>query len=390
MGRLRSESYLLISDIHMSNRLSHARPGPSGVTDRLQDQLNLWKRVKDSAEEHECKGIVIAGDLFDKSQTDAITLTETTRALNDISRGLKVHIIPGNHDAINTSGGRFTVEAFGAMGNDNIHYLKTGERVSFGDDWLGFWPMEYCSQEVATETIAAMQAKARALPSRKKRTEVLLIHQSIMGCEFAGDWKCDDGLDPDFICRDFNFVISGHFHKYQTFGPLDQGFYLGSPLHLYFDDAGRKAGYWIVTYTSDGQCERKFIPGGCPRFHELDWPAPAGIKPFHAGDYVRLNVESTASDWETLKPKVKGEVDKLKEKGIHASFKYKPLHQHLRRIAGATAALDSTLNPEAMAEAYLSAPSVDKGGLDKARLNRIAREALEAARAKMKGEKWAE
>ena len=50
---MKSESYLLISDIHMSNRLSHARPGPSGVTDRLQDQLNLWKRVKESADEHE-------------------------------------------------------------------------------------------------------------------------------------------------------------------------------------------------------------------------------------------------------------------------------------------------------------------------------------------------
>lgn len=390
---MKSESYLLISDIHMNNRLSHARPGPGGVTDRLQSQLDMWKRVGESADEHEVQSIIIAGDLFDKSLVDAITLTETTRALNALSRDRRLLLIPGNHDAISTSGGRFVVEAFGAMGNDNISYMKTGERVSPGGEWLGFWPMEYCSQEVATNTIAAMQAKVRALPNRHKRNEVLVMHQSVMGCEFAGDWKCDDGLDPEFVCRDFNSVVSGHFHKYQTFGPLDQGFYLGSPLHLYFDDAGRRAGYWIVTYTSDGQCERKFIPGGCPRFHELDWPAIEDLtkpKKWKAGDYVRLNVEATASDWEALKPKVKAEVDQLKEKGVHASFKYKPLHQHLRRVAGASAATDAALNPEMMADAYLNAPSVDKGSLDKARLARIAREALEAARSKAKGSKWAE
>ncbi len=385
---LKSESYLFISDIHMSNRLSHARPVERGVTDRLQDQLGLLRRVGEAAEAQDVKAIIIAGDLFDKSLVDAITLTETTRALNAISQKRRVYILPGNHDAINTSGGRFTVEAFGAMGNDNIVYLKTGERVSIGGEWLGFWPMEYCSQERATELIAEMQEKVRALPNRKKRTEVLIMHQSVMGCEFAGDWKCDDGLDPDFVCRDFNFVISGHFHKHQTFGPLDQGMYLGSPLHLYFDDAGRKAGFWVVTYTSDGQCERKFIPGGCPRFHEYDWPSD-GPKSVKVGDYLRYNVEATASDWETMKPEVKAEVERMREGGIHANFKYKPLYHHLRRVSGVGVA-DPTMKPEAMAEAYVNAPTVDKGSLDKARLSRIARQALEAARAKMKGEKWSE
>lgn len=374
----------------MSNRLAHARPGPDGVTDRLQDQLGLWRRVDEAAEEHECKGVIVAGDLFDKSLVDAITLTETVGALQRVARRRKLFILPGNHDAINTRGGRFTVEAFGKMGNDNIVYMPTGKRLSIGGSWLGFWPLEYCDQDTAMAYIEGMQEKVRALRGEGKRsTEVLLLHQSILGCEFSADWCCDDGLDPEMICREFDYAISGHFHKHQTFGPTDQGFYLGSPLHLHWDDAGRKAGFWIVTYTSDGACERKYIPGGCPRFHERDWPLVAGKEAWKPGDYVRLNVEATANDWETMRPEVMAKVDELKARGFHANFKFKPLHAHLRRIAGVST-MDGKMKPEAMAEAYLNSPSVDKGGLDKARLSQIAREALEAARAKAKGSKWAE
>jgi DNA repair exonuclease SbcCD nuclease subunit len=392
---VKQETHLFISDIHMNNRLVHAKPGSDGVTDRLQNQLDLLKRVGETADEHECKSIFVLGDLFDKSLVDAITLTETTRALAALAATRRVFILPGNHDAINTRGGRFVVEAFGAMGNENIRYLETGDRLSTDASWLGFWPLQYCSQEEATERIAAMQTRVAALPKRERRNEVLLLHQSIMGCDHVG-WRCDDGLEPDFVCREFNFVNSGHFHESQTFGPEDQGMYLGAPLHLRYEDAGRKAGYWVITYSSDGQCTRRFVPGGCPSFHVIDWEdvPHAAAKPPKAwakiakGDYVRVNVEATSADWELLRPRVAEAIDLMKsDHGFHASFKYKPLYHHTRRITGVTAT-DPTMKPEAMADAYLNSPNVDKGELDKATLSRIAREALEAARAK--AERWAE
>jgi DNA repair exonuclease SbcCD nuclease subunit len=385
---MRSLSLLLISDIHMSNRLVHARPGADGVTDRLQDQINLWKRVGRTAVEKDCRAIVIVGDLFDKSMVDPITLTATVEAITGLP-GDK-YIIPGNHDAVNTRGGRFVVEAFGKMGNASVHYLETGKRFAFeGEPWLGLWPMEYCDQETASYTISSMQAAVRALPKRDKRTEVMLLHQSIMGCEHVG-WKCDDGLDPDVICEDFDFVVSGHFHDHQTFGPRDKGFYLGAPLHLRYEDAGRRAGFWVVKYTSDGNCDRQFVNGGCPKFHELEWPIdPHEYAKWRPGDYVRVNVTATGPDWEMMKADVAATVKGLAdERGFKATFKHKPLYHHTKRIAGISKGADPSMKPEVVMQAYLDAPEVDKGELDKALLSRIGREALEAARTKTA--KWLE
>lgn len=373
---------LYISDIHMNNRLPHSKPGPSGVSDRLQDQLDLWKRVGRSAEEANVDAIFIVGDLFDKSLVDAVTLTETVAAIAALP-GEK-YILPGNHDAVNTRGGRFTVEAFGKMGNDSIHYMETGERLTIpGHEWIGFWPAEYSSQEVALDTITSMRAKAAALTKRDKRTEVLMLHHSILGCRHVG-WTCDDGLDADVICQGFDWVVSGHFHDTQTFGPLDKGFYLGAPLHLRFDDADRPAGYWIVNYTNDGGAVRNFVDGGCPRFHELEWPNVKPKKGWAVGDYVRINVTATAADWTALKDEVTAVITKLNvEHGFKATHKHKPLYHHTHRITSRSTSGSATLTPEDMMEGYLDAPEVDKGDLDRALLARIGREALEAAKAKV-------
>ncbi len=376
---------VVISDIHMSNRLPHARPsGKLGLTDRLEDQVGLWKRVRKTAREHNAHAVFIVGDLFDKSLVDAVTLTETVRAIADI--GKPTYLLPGNHDAINTRGGRFTVEAFGAMGNANIHYMKTGERFSPADfPWLGFWPMEYCDQDTAKATLAAMQKQVRHLPDRKRKTEVCLLHQSIIGCKHVG-WTCDDGLDADDVCLEFDRVISGHFHDHQLFGPGGKGMYLSAPMHHRFDDEGRQAGYWVMDFSEDGTVEQSFIDGGCPRFHELEWPAVAVktiAKKMAVGDYVRINCTATTADWQVEKGKILELVEQLRGLGYKATYKHKPLYHHTRRIKASKLGADPTLKPEAMMEAYLDAPDVDKGDLDLELLKRIGRAALEAAKAKV-------
>ncbi len=369
----------LISDVHMSNRLMGARPGPNGVTDRLQDQIDLWKRVHQSAREHGSKDIFILGDLFDKSLVDAITLTATVRALAE-ARDLTHWILPGNHDAVNTRGGRFTVEAFGEMGNEQIKYLRTGERYGFGKDgWCGFWPLEYGDQDrsrVALEDIKARRGESRA----GRPNENLLLHHSIVGCKFA-DWTCDDGLDAEEVCDGFDWVWSGHFHDTQTFGAKKRGMYLGAPMHHRFEDAGRPAGFWNAIWDGASQVEKEFVDGCCPRFFETEGvheEPPAGAE---SGDYIRINVTATTSGWEEVKGSVRELVDKWNAEGFRASFKHKPVYHHARRIVGAEKKT-AGMSPEAMAVAYVESDDVDKAGLDPARLRRIGREALEAAKAK--------
>jgi len=369
----------MISDIHMSNRLMGARPGPNGVTDRLQDQIGLWKRVQESAREHGSKDIFILGDLFDKSLVDAITLTATVRALAEAS-DITHWILPGNHDAVNTRGGRFTVEAFGEMGNDRIRYMKTGERYGFGaGDWCGFWPLEYGDQDRSREALEEIKFKAK---SKKEPwgQENLLLHHSIVGCKFA-DWVCDDGLEAAEVCDGFDWVYSGHFHDTQEFG--HRGMYLGAPMHHRFEDAGRPAGFWNMTWDSKGGCLKDFMDGACPRFHETEGileDVPTGA---NLGDYIRLNVTATTAGWEDVKADVRARVEAWNKAGYRASFKHKPVYHHSRRISATEAKKTGGMSVEAMMSAYVESPDVDTTGLDLARLRRIGREALEAAKAKV-------
>lgn len=376
----------LISDIHMSNRLMGARPGPDGVTDRLQDQVGLWKRVHQSAREHGSTDIFVLGDLFDKSLVDAITLTSTVRAIAEAD-DLTHWILPGNHDAVNTRGGRFTVEAFGEMGNDRIRYMKTGERYGFGlGGWCGFWPLEYGDQDrsrAALEEIKSNREVVKSAPGVSAgRQENLLLHHSIVGCKFA-DWVCDDGLDAEEVCDGFDWVYSGHFHDTQTFGAGKRGMYLGAPMHHRFEDAGRPAGFWNMIWDGKGGCEKVFVDGSCPRFFETEGAYEDVPEGATRGDYIRLNVTATTIGWEGVKATVRERVDAWNKAGYRASFKHKPIYHHTRRVAATETKKAGGMSVEAMMAAYVESPDVDTTSLDLARLRRIGREALEAAKAKV-------
>ena len=378
---------VFISDIHMSNSLPHAVATEDG-TDRLADQVALWGRVHKYAAEKSARAIFVLGDLFDKSRVDAITLKATIRAL--AAAPCPVYLIAGNHDAVSTSGERFTVEAFGEMGNPRIHYWKTGERFAFPDaPWLGFWPLEYSTLERARARIAEMKTPDR----REGTTEVLLMHQSVQGCTHGG-WRCDDGLEPDEVLKQFDWCFSGHFHQPQNFGRENRGLYLGAPLHLRYDDVDRKAGFWSVRFKPDGSVKRVFVDGGCPRFFEIGW------KEFEAGkrtalpvkgDYVRIVVTATAAEYEALRPAVDAAVAKLTAAGFKASKRHKPVYQHAVRIkpeAAGEAEISNVLTPERAAREYLKADGVELGSLDPKKLAQFATQALSAARAKT-GEKAA-
>jgi hypothetical protein len=211
--------------------------------------------------------------------------------------------------------------------------------------------------------------------------ENLLLHHSIVGCKFA-DWTCDDGLDPDEVCEDFDWVWSGHFHDHQFFGHRNKGMYLGAPMHHRFEDAGRPAGFWNAVWSGDSLCEREFVDGGCPRFFETEGAyedVPEGAKP---GDYLRINVTATTLGWEGAKATVRERVEAWNKAGYRASFKHKPVYHHTHRVVETEGKKAGGMSVEAMMAAYVGSPDVDTAGLDLARLRRIGREALEAAKAK--------
>jgi DNA repair exonuclease SbcCD nuclease subunit len=355
----------------MSNKLPHAKPTADGMTDRLEDQVKLWERVRKVAEDHGVHNVYILGDLFDKHPVDAVTLTETTRCLSKFKQ--KVYLIGGNHDANTIQGGRFTTDAYEwTLGQ--IIPLPTGEGYCVGD-WLRFWPMDYTTTDKARAHLETFRV---ATKRKRRKHEVLLMHQSVIGCKHLG-WVCDDGLEPVEVCEGFDLVLTGHFHTRQMFGHCGQ--YLGAPMHHRFDDCGRSAEFGIIEFKTTGETTREWHDGDCPRFHTMTWKAgkiSKGEEAIKPNDYLRVIVEATHAEYAGVKGTVNELIEEFTKKGIRARHVHKPIYHHAARLKSrgktATMGLDEAVG------AYPDLGDVDVDGLDVKLLKRIGRKALAAAR----------
>jgi DNA repair exonuclease SbcCD nuclease subunit len=364
---------LHISDIHMSNSLPHARQTDRrGVTDRLADQLALWARVFRTAERARCEEIFIQGDLFDHSRTDAITLTETFRALG--KSPVPVSIVPGNHDGVNTRGERFTVEALSEI--KGCRYMETGEMYS-PREWLTFWPLEFSPLERTRAALKLFELK-------RDVTNVLLMHNSIVGCTHSG-WTCEDGmgLDAAELTDHFDHVLSGHFHDPQLFGR--NGRYLGAPMHHRYDDVGRPAGFWVMEFRKSGVRKEVFVDGGCPRFHVVRFEARDEELKARPGDYVRVVVRCTHTKLVKRQVAAARYVDALTARGLRASWVHEPVYHHVSRLPTTKSGAVEVLTPRKMVPSYVDAVEVDTSGLDAKALKGLGRDIFTAVEGEWRG-----
>jgi DNA repair exonuclease SbcCD nuclease subunit len=314
---------LMISDIHMSNTLPYARPVENGQTDRLVDQAKLWAHVAQTAEDDDVDGIYVLGDLFDKAKVDPVTMTATVKAITSMTR--PVYLLAGNHDSNTTYGGRFMVEALGAMGNANVEYIQTGD-VLRPTEWLAFHPLSFASNVKSRAGLAEIRGRLV-----EDAQNVLLLHHSIVGCKHLG-WVCDDGLVADEVVEGFDRVYTGHFHETQKFGEDGRGMYLGSPMHHAYGDSGRSAPYWVVTFREGKKTKHKMVEAPLPRFHYVRHPEPIP-ETARPGDYLRWVTNATAEEWAVLQPSIILEVEEARRLGYHATFKNKPKSSKVVRLA---------------------------------------------------------
>jgi len=367
---------LLISDIHMSNRLPYAKETRTGVTDRLEDQLRLWEHVGAVVVEKRIDRVLILGDLFDSSRPDPITLKATAAALSSLSRRVPVYVLPGNHDANDpVRGGDFSIEVFASLKLKRLRCML-GQTDVPDLPWIRFWPVEFATISATRDVLKRIR---RTLKKERREQEILLLHNSIIGCQHE-NWKCDAGLTPEEATEGFDATYAGHFHTSQRFGPDGTGLFLGGPLHFRYDDARRRAGFWLVTFRQGEKPRERFVRSRLPRFRETIWPER--FEKINRNDYGRITVEATPAAWRGLMPEVYRYRDELRAKGVRAKENFRPVYHHTERLSealkekreggGEIGLLD-------IAKEYLSSEDVDVTDLDKKQLRRIAKEAIEAA-----------
>jgi len=269
-GALANEENIMIKLIHLSDFHIGKRVNEFSM---LEDQAYILDKIMNIIEDEKPDGVMIAGDIYDKSVPSA----EAVQLFDDFlvrlsARGVKAFIISGNHDSPERI-------AFGArlMNRSGVYmspvYDGNVEPIVMADDHgavaiylLPFIKPAhvrrcYPDEEIATFSDAVRSAIGHLKIDPENRN-ILITHQFVTGA-----LRCDseditvggaDNVDVD-VFFPFDYVALGHIHSPQYAG-RDTVRYCGTPLKYSFSEAKHKKSVTVVELREKGNVVIRTVP----------------------------------------------------------------------------------------------------------------------------------
>jgi exonuclease SbcD len=242
---------LHLSDLHLGKRMNEFS--------LLEDQTYILDEILSIVDAEAPDGILLAGDIYDKSMPSAEAVALFDRFLGQLARrGQTVCIISGNHDSPERL-------AFGSsiMAGSGIHlspvYDGTVTPVTLED---AFGPVDifllpflkpaqvrrfFPDAEITSYT-DALACAIDHLPLEPDHRSVLVTHQFVTGAS-----RCDseevsvggsDNVDAA-VFAPFSYVALGHIHGPQNVG-TEHIRYCGTPLKYSFSEARQEKSVTVV------------------------------------------------------------------------------------------------------------------------------------------------
>jgi DNA repair exonuclease SbcCD nuclease subunit len=367
---------LWAADVHISNTLPFAVRKEGVYTDRLDDTTGVVAYMAQYAKENGIRDLWFIGDLIDKRLMDAPTLKSTMETLLDTldrDDGVNIHLIPGNHEAHDARGETFTLQALNGI-RPNLK-VWTEHDILHPIPGLTIRGCPYKPDEEARDVVSRIR-------DTMEGSTVMLLHQSLVGGR-VGAWVNEHGIKVDDL-DGFLGVLAGHFHTPQQVAPRVN--YLGAPMQHNFGDAGEERGFWDIVIT-DGKAKPFAKMVKVPRmatFHEVNWTdiqsGALDENAFNADNYYHIRLEGSTLDLKREQPAVQEYVNRIKAAINPRYVKALPIVLTARakeRAKVTTAGSVGGVSWPAAVTGYLDA--CDVSGLSRARLEAIARTALEEA-----------
>jgi len=249
--------FLHISDIHLGKRL-HGRS-------LFDDQEHILAQYLALAGRSDCDAVIIAGDVYNRSQPQPEAINQFSRFLTDLAAlGKPVFIVRGNHD-----GEAQLAYAAPLLAGSNIHISPAFDggmvEIALADEhgeirirllpYIKPLQARRAFPEDTIESYAdAVEAALRHNPVDGAVRNVLVTHQYVMGAETSdSEERSIGGLDqiPPAVFGDYDYVALGHLHKSQTFG-RGRIRYCGAPLVYSFDECSQQKTATMVTVGAKG------------------------------------------------------------------------------------------------------------------------------------------
>lgn len=243
---------LHISDLHLGKRLYE--------NSLIEDQTIILKQIIDIADNEKVGGIIIAGDIYDKSVPSAEAVALFDSFISELARKkLQAFIISGNHDSAERI-------AFGSkiMDSAGIHlspvYNGKIEPINLKDEYgeINFYMLPfikpshvrrfYENENIESYTDAVRVVVAKMNIDTTKRN-VLIAHQFVTGSKRSESEESVGGLDnvDASVFDAFDYIALGHLHSAQNCAN-DKIRYCGTPLKYSFAEAGDTKTVTVVEF----------------------------------------------------------------------------------------------------------------------------------------------
>ena len=254
-----------LSDLHLGKRLREYS--------LMEDQTFILETILRVVDDERPDGVIIAGDVYDKSVPSAEAVALFDRFLSDLAdRGHPVFVISGNHDsAERISYGRSIMSRSGvylsAVFDGSVEPVVLED--AYGPVHVYLLPFikpanvraAYPEEEIASYTDAVRAAVAHMNVDPAVRS-VLVTHQFVTGAERSESETVSvggsDNVDVS-VFEAFDYVALGHIHRPQNCGS-PRVRYCGTPLKYSFSEAKDEKSVTVAELGPKGQLAVRTVP----------------------------------------------------------------------------------------------------------------------------------
>ncbi len=253
-----------LSDLHLGKRVNEYS--------MLEDQEYILKSIVKIIDDEKPNGVIIAGDVYDKSVPSAEAVSLFDDFLVALAkRKLDVFVISGNHDSPERI-------AFGSriMDAGGIHlspvYNGTIEPIrledEFGDFYVYMLPFvkpanvrRFFEEEDISTYTDAIGCAIRHMNVDSEKRNVLVTHQFVTGASRSDSEEISvggaDNVDAS-VFDGFDYVALGHLHSPQNCSS-DRIRYCGTPLKYSFSEAKDKKSVTVIEMSEKGNISYRLI-----------------------------------------------------------------------------------------------------------------------------------
>ena len=253
-----------LGDLHIGKRVNEFS--------MLEDQEFILARILSVIEDEQPDGVLLAGDIYDKTVPSAEAVALFDRFLVRLARlGPAVFMISGNHDSPEriAFGGRLMEQSRVYVspifdGHIKSVLLKEGTRQAriYLLPFVKPAQVRHYLDESVTDYNQAMEACIREMQVNPEEINILVAHQFVTGairCE-SEELSVGGTDNVDFeVFEPFDYVALGHLHGPQQVG-RETIRYAGSPLKYSFSERNQVKSVTVVEIERKGRIGVRQVP----------------------------------------------------------------------------------------------------------------------------------